>query len=182
MSKGIWEWEEWEGWELMADDGEGDFDDGFDAGLALEGELAAEEFGEALGDDEAEAGALLFESLPVELDMRADARHLLGGHAAAVIGDGDVVGGLGNLGNDVNRLAAFGKLEGVLDQFLDDFAKIIRRNEQAGRLQVDVQIRFALVAFSDGPREFGNDLVRRDRVNRAGGIDLLRLGGHQLNL
>jgi len=34
-------------------------------------------------------------------------------------------------------LSGFGKLESIIDQFLDDFSKIVRRNEQFRGLNID---------------------------------------------
>ena len=49
---------------------------------------AAVQFGQAFGDGQAEAQALLFVHLSIELHVRANPGDVLGGKTAALIGDG----------------------------------------------------------------------------------------------
>ncbi len=91
---------------------------------------AAVQFGQFLGDGQAEAEALLILHLPLELHIGADAADLFGGKSAAVIPHGKFNLVARRFQADLHRLAGLGKFKGVLHQFDDDFSEIFLGHRQ----------------------------------------------------
>src|SRR6266542_6581861 len=109
---------------------EGTFDGRSLAGLALDEKLATEQFGDALGDEKTESGALLLEGFSLELNVWADPPDLVGRHASPLVRHDEMeLVGMGFRG-DEHRLAWLGKLEGVVEDLLDDLGKVFRRHAQ----------------------------------------------------
>src|SRR5438046_1610644 len=150
--------------------------------MALDQHLSAEEFGESFGDHQAEAGALLFVSAAIELSMGSDFGDLLGGHAAAMIGDGEGDAVSRQFAGDANLFASFGEFESVIDEFFNDLFKIVIGNAEFDWFQIELEIGTALILLGDFLRQRRNEFVRADRRGRSRNFDALQFAGHEFDL
>lgn len=91
-------------------------------------------------DGQAEPAPLLLESFPVKLHMSADALELFRAHPSAFIADNEFAVSLIPSEGDCNGLARQGKLKGIIDQLLDQTAKVCAGNAGAAIRDLEVKI------------------------------------------
>ena len=82
------------------------------------------QFHQPLGNGQPQTQALLLVQFAVELHIGANARDLLGGEPAALVADGQRNGVERLVERHAHRRVGLGKLEGILHEFVRDFAQV----------------------------------------------------------
>lgn len=126
--------------------------DGSLAGGALHGERTAVKFREALGQRQAQTGSLLFEELPVELHVGADAFHLGRVHAVSLVADGEAEHFFLDGASDRHGFSRGRELESVGKQLFGDLPEMFVRNGKR-------RIRIGEKAQIGAPCIFGSSAV-----------------------
>src|SRR5215213_1979717 len=98
------------------------------------------DFDETPRDCKAETSALLFVKFSLELHMRAERGYLFGRHAAAAVGDRNLVKAVRDTATNTDGRAGFGKFEGVVEKFADDLVHFGMRDTNAGFGDVELEI------------------------------------------
>ncbi len=159
--------------------GEDELYEGGGVGSRFDEEVAAEELGDAAGDDEAEAGALLFVEAAFELHVGTDAGDLFGGHAASFIFDAEDELTAGDFGGDGDGVAGAGELEGIFDEFAGGFDEPVFFDAGGDIFELEDEVLFAGGGFGF----FAGDLFEGVAGGAGGGLaelgDLLGAGADE---
>ena len=102
---------------------------------AIDGEGAAINVNQLLGNRQAKPRALLLKGCPLKLDICVNLRQMFGGDPPASITNGQKIVIILHATRDGNRGPGFGKLIRVIHQFIDDFRQILARNVDGSGLQ-----------------------------------------------
>ena len=141
------------------------------------------DFDQPARDCKSETRALLFVKICVRTACGRQGGDLLGRHAAAVIGDGDLVKAVGDAADDFYSGAGFREFEGVVEDFAENFFEFRMGNANEGFGDIDFEIGDAIESAPPPPVTVTSPIsIARwtcgcwERPSRAPDLDLVAVG------